>query len=80
MRFIRLLQLPSSPDFAKCGFFLFGYLNAKFEGSNFSQENDVIFAVRQILTQISVETLAAVMDDCVCCLNKYTELDGDYVQ
>jgi hypothetical protein len=72
-------NFPCIGGVAPCNFVLLGYLKEKLEGRNFSQENDLILAIRQILSQIPVKTLAAVMDDWICRLNRTIELDGDYV-
>jgi hypothetical protein len=79
MRFIHLWQPLCQPNLAPCGSFLFEYRTETLEGSNFWHENDVILTVRQILSQILMKTLAVVMDDWICRLNRCIELDGDYV-
>jgi histone-lysine N-methyltransferase SETMAR len=49
--FILVPQPPYCPDVAPCGFFLFGYLKQHFEGKHFTREDQVIAAVREVLTK-----------------------------
>jgi hypothetical protein len=78
MDFIRVPQPPYSLDVAPSDFVLFVFLKERLDGTTFSKETDLILAVRPILTQISLPTIAAVMDNWIHCLHRVIELDGDY--
>jgi hypothetical protein len=62
-RFIRVPQLPYSPDLAPCDFFFFGYLKSQLEGETFLDKDNVKKEIRQILTEIPVNLFHSVMDE-----------------
>jgi histone-lysine N-methyltransferase SETMAR len=49
--FILMPQPPYSPNVAPCDFFLFDYLKQHLEGKHCTREDQVIAAVREILTR-----------------------------
>jgi histone-lysine N-methyltransferase SETMAR len=61
--FIVVLQPPYSPDVARCDCFLFGYLKQHLEEKDFTRENEVIAAVREVFDKIALQTFQNVMDD-----------------
>jgi hypothetical protein len=48
----RVLHPPSSPDLALSDFFLFGYRKEKLCGTSITPNNDLIFGIRQIFSEI----------------------------
>jgi hypothetical protein len=50
----------------RCNFFFSGYLKGQLGRRQFSGEAQVIFAVRQILEEIPIQSLCAVMENIGC--------------
>jgi hypothetical protein len=78
-RFIRVPQLPYSPDLAPCDLFMFGYLKFQLESKTFFDEDSVKEELRRILMAIPVNLLCSVMDDWIQRLRRCIELGGEYV-
>jgi hypothetical protein len=49
--FIRVPQPPDSPNLAPCDFFLFDYLKQHLEGKHFTRKDQMIAAIREVLTK-----------------------------
>jgi hypothetical protein len=78
----RMKQAPlptSSPDLTPSDFFLFGYVKEKLMGHRAETPSELLFRVRVILAEIPRETLNAVFLEWMERLQKYVQVDGEYV-
>jgi hypothetical protein len=50
---------PFSPDFAHSDFLLFGYVKGKLQSTEFTEKDDLLANIRDILTALSDEVLNA---------------------
>jgi hypothetical protein len=74
--FIVLAQSAYSRYFAPCDFFLFGHLKHDLERKQFTREDQVISALREILDKILSQTFQNVMDDWQYGLRRCIQLEG----
>jgi hypothetical protein len=70
---------PYSPDLAPSDFFLFGYVKGKFMGYRAETPSELLVRIRVILAEIPRETLNAVFLEWMDRLQKYVQVDGEYV-
>jgi hypothetical protein len=61
--FILMAQPVYSPDLAPCDSFFFGHLKHDLEGKQFTREEQVISAVREVFDKAMLQTLQNVMDE-----------------
>jgi hypothetical protein len=66
------------PDLVPSDFFLFGYLKEKHDGTSFTPRGDLIFAIRQILSEMPEMELKNVFTNCVTKLSWVTKKGGEY--
>jgi hypothetical protein len=74
--FIVVSQPTYSRYFAPCDFFLFGHLKHHLEGKQFTREDQVISAVREVLNKILLQMFQNVMDDWQYRLRRCIQLEG----
>jgi histone-lysine N-methyltransferase SETMAR len=79
MGFVLVPHPPYSSDIASSDFFLFSYLKESLAGTNFPDQETLISAVHQILTDISIEMLCRVFDDWIRRLHECVVRAGEYV-
>jgi histone-lysine N-methyltransferase SETMAR len=73
------LHPPYSPDLAASDFFLFGYVKRKLMGYRAENESELLVRIRVILTEIPRDVLNAVFLEWMDRLQKYIDINGDYV-
>jgi hypothetical protein len=72
-------QPPNLPDVAPRYFFLFDSLKQHLEGKQFTTEDQVISAVREVFNEILLQTFQNVMDDQQYRLRKCIQLKREYL-
>jgi hypothetical protein len=68
-----------SPDLASSDFFLFGYVKGKLMGYRAETPSELVVRIRVILAEIPRETLNAVFLEWTERLQKWVQVDGEYV-
>jgi hypothetical protein len=68
-----------SPDLAPSDFFLFGYVKGKFMRYRVETPSELLVRIRVILAEIARETLKAVFREWMERLQKYVQVDGEYI-
>ena len=71
---------PYSPDFSPSDFFLFCYLNNLLEDKNFDSDQQLITEVCLILNNIPIKILCDIFDEWIKILERYIEINGEYVE
>jgi prophage maintenance system killer protein len=66
--------------FGTVGFFLFGYVKGKLMGYRAETPSELLVRIRVSLADIPRETLNAVFLEWMKRLQKYVEVDGEYVE
>jgi hypothetical protein len=69
---------PSSPDLAPSDFYLFGKVKTALRGQIFEEENELVAAVKEVLTTISRDELESVSADWLRKLDECVQRNGDY--
>ena len=77
--FILLEHPPYSPDIAPSDFWLFGFINEKRKGTVASNEEELIFQIREILSKIDSTVLGNVFKEWIRRLNMVIEGNGEYL-
>jgi hypothetical protein len=79
----RMKQVPDpsyAPDLAPSDFFLFGYVKGKLIGYRAETPFEFLVRIRVILAGIPGETLNAVLLEWMERLQKWVQVDGEYVE
>ena len=71
---------PYSPDLAPSNFFLFPKLKEQIKGTHWSSISDVEHAVKQWLSDQCQDFYRGGLERCRYHVEKYIELDGNYVE
>jgi hypothetical protein len=70
---------PYSPDLAPLDFFLFGYVKGKLMGFRAETRSELLVCIRATLAEILRETLNAVFLEWMEQLQRYVQVDSEYV-
>jgi hypothetical protein len=68
---------PYSPDLAPSDFFLFGYVKAKLQGMEFLSDQELLEAIREVVSGIASDTLNAVFEEWMERLEWVSKNNGD---
>jgi histone-lysine N-methyltransferase SETMAR len=69
---------PYSPDIAPTDFFLLGHIKQQLEGKHFTNEEELMKAIVEVVRQIPKETFENVMEKWIDRLHYVIDNDGDY--
>jgi hypothetical protein len=69
-----------SPDLSHSHFFLFGYVKGKLQGAEFTEKDDLLANIRDILTALSGEVLNAEFIEWGKGLQTCIDAGGEYVE
>jgi hypothetical protein len=68
-----------SPDLAPSDFILFDYVKGKLMGYRAETPSELLVRIRVILAEIPRETLNTVFLECMERLQKWVQVDGEYI-
>jgi transposase len=71
---------PYSPDLAPADFYLFGHVKGRLKGQIVESREDLFEAIIEILRSIPMEKLMEAFLECERRLQRYIDIDGEYVE
>jgi histone-lysine N-methyltransferase SETMAR len=71
---------PYSPDLAPSDFFLFGYLKEQLKGRSFSEEEELLSALSELMSEIPPDMILRVFEDWDRRLRLCLQRKGEYVE
>jgi hypothetical protein len=76
----RTSHSPCAPDLAPSDFYIFGYAKHQLQGHEFTEGEEFVSAVSEILNQIPTDPLVDVFEDWMRRLPQCIDINGEHVE